>query len=339
MLFKDVSKTTSLWSLFFVVSALTLNFIPESRQHAIFYSGDEEWSKGGPVVREISPLVSSGLPIRPISASEAQNSSIDEENGAAIGVSNPLTNLFPARDGLKRYKVRQGDTIANIAVQFGITQDTIKWANQAVRSPLRLNQELIILPISGILYTVRSGDTLESIADRYQITTEGIKKSNMEYQKIVAAGKGTIILPLAKPLSKNTYTQPIEKLPDLKNYFVLPVAGYNWAELHAENAVDIANKCGTPIYAAADGLMVADSEYGDGSGEWNGGYGQFILLEHTNGTKTRYTHLSKTLISVGDQVTRGSEIGLMGNTGNTDGPTGCHLHFEVYGAKNPFATR
>jgi len=319
--------------------ALILNFIPESRHNAFFYSNSEEWSRGGPVVKEVSPLVSSGLPIRPLSALEAEIPPIDEENGTAIGLSNPLTNLFPARDGLKRYKVRQGDTISTIAAQFGITADTIKWANQDARSPLRLNQELIILPTTGILYTVREGDSLESVADRYQITTEGIKKNNGNYQKIVASGKGTLILPLAKPFSKNAYTQPIEKLPDLKNYFALPAAGYNWAELHAENAVDIANKCGTSVYAAADGLMVADSEYGDGSGEWNGGYGKFILLEHTNGTKTRYAHLSKTLISIGDQVTRGSEIGLMGNTGNTDGPTGCHLHFEVSGAKNPFATR
>ncbi len=126
-------------------------------------------------------------------------------------------------------------------------------------------------------------------------------------------------------------------LPDLKNYFALPAIGWNWGELHNYNAVDIANQCGASVHAAAEGLVVADENFGDGSSGWNDGYGIFVLLEHPNGTKTRYAHLDKAIVRVGDYVNRGGEIGVMGSTGNTHGPTGCHLHFEVYGAKNPFA--
>lgn len=334
-----VSRTTSAWSLLFIVGMLGLHFLPESHTYAIFYSGDgEPWSKGGPVESVADSSLLSGLPLRPFGGTEAYQMNLNEEGGFVQASSDPLTNLLPARDGLKRYKVRSGDTLPSIAAQFGITANTVKWANQGI-SLLRVGQELIILPVSGILYPVNENDSLEIIADRYQIEGEAIKKQNPDYQKVIAGGKGNLILPDAKPLSKNAYTQSAQKLPDLRNYFTLPVAGYNWAELHAENAVDIANACGTPVYAAAEGLVVVDSEWGDGSGEWNNGYGHFVLLEHSNGTKTRYAHLSKIGVAIGDQVGRGAEIGTMGNSGNTDGPTGCHLHFEVYGAKNPFATR
>jgi len=70
---------------------------------------------------------------------------------------------------------------------------------------------------------------------------------------------------------------------------------------------------------------------------WNGGYGIYVLLEHPNSTRTRYAHLQKVSVSVGDYVSQGDIIGYIGNTGNTHGVTGCHVHFEVIGAKNPFA--
>ena len=126
-------------------------------------------------------------------------------------------------------------------------------------------------------------------------------------------------------------------LPDLKDYFALPAIGWNWGQLHSVNAVDIANQCGTSVHAAAEGLVVSDSVLGSGASGWNNGYGIFVLLEHPNGVKTRYAHLDKVLVKIGQYVSRGEEVGVMGNTGNTHGPTGCHLHFEVLGAKNPFA--
>ena len=93
------------------------------------------------------------------------------------------------------------------------------------------------------------------------------------------------------------------------------------------------------MYAAAEGIVVPDEKLGDGTEGWNDGYGIFVLLEHPNGTRTRYAHLGKVLVKAGEELRSGAIIGVMGNTGNTHGPTGCHLHFEVLGAKNPFAIR
>lgn len=117
--------------------------------------------------------------------------------------------------------------------------------------------------------------------------------------------------------------------PYIPGYFSMPAKGFDWGILHPHNAVDIANACGTNIVASADGIINEESV-----GQWNGGYGDYILISHPNGTKTRYAHLEKVLVSVGQQVKQGELIGKMGETGNA---TGCHVHFEIIGAANPFA--
>lgn len=261
-------------------------------------------------------------------------------NDAVLGVSDPLSNLIPTRDGLKKYKVRAGDTLSDIAAQFGISLETLKLANAGVKGSIHVGQELIILPVTGLLYEVIESDSIESIASRYRIDANLIRDYNENYQKIFSEGSGTIVLPYAKPITRADYAGSLKStLPNLQGYFSLPAVGWNWGELHDYNAVDIANTCGTTVRAAADGLVVPDDTLGRGSSGWNNGYGLFVLVEHTNGTKTRYAHLSKINVDIGDFVSRGEEIGAIGNTGNTHGPTGCHLHFEVYGARNPFSSR
>lgn len=121
-----------------------------------------------------------------------------------------------------------------------------------------------------------------------------------------------------------------------KDYFAKPAQGYNFGKAHNNNAVDIANSCGSPVFASAEGLVVPDKNYPDGTTGWNGGYGSFVLIEHPSGVKTRYAHLEKVIAEIGDFVKSGQKIGLMGSTGNVHGVTGCHLHFEVLGAANPF---
>jgi murein DD-endopeptidase MepM/ murein hydrolase activator NlpD len=100
--------------------------------------------------------------------------------------------------------------------------------------------------------------------------------------------------------------------------------------LHGWNAVDIGAPRGTAIYAAAAGTVIVAR-----TGGWNGGYGNYVVISHPNGTETLYAHMSKVLASAGEQVAQGDTIGLVGMTGLA---TGNHLHFEVRGAANPFAS-
>ncbi|MBD2104584.1 peptidoglycan DD-metalloendopeptidase family protein [Leptolyngbya sp. FACHB-261] len=93
--------------------------------------------------------------------------------------------------------------------------------------------------------------------------------------------------------------------------------GQRWGRLHA--GIDIAAPVGTPIMAAASGEIIV-------AGWDSGGYGYKIDIRHENGTVTRYAHLSRILVQVGQQVNQGEHIGAMGSTGFSTGP---HLHFEV----------
>jgi len=98
--------------------------------------------------------------------------------------------------------------------------------------------------------------------------------------------------------------------------------------LHGYNGVDLGAPNGTPVVASAAGTVIISRQ-----GGWNGGYGNYVVISHGNGTQTLYAHLSSNTVQTGDSVLQGQMIGYVGSTGRS---TGAHLHIEVRGAKNPF---
>lgn len=98
--------------------------------------------------------------------------------------------------------------------------------------------------------------------------------------------------------------------------------GWRWGRMHA--GIDIAADIGTPIFAAADGVI-------EFSGWNSGGYGNLVEIRHPDGSMTRYAHLNATLVQDGQKVKQGEQIGEMGSTGYSTGP---HLHFEVHAASD-----
>lgn len=132
--------------------------------------------------------------------------------------------------------------------------------------------------------------------------------------------------------------------PYLDGYFIFPTVGFNRGRLHAYNAVDISrgSDClseNIPVFAAASGIVSAVSETESANRYANGGYGNNILIIHPNGVLTRYAHLKNIFVTVSQYINQGSVIAFMGGYPRTPGAgnsTGCHLHFEVRGAKNPF---
>ena len=101
-------------------------------------------------------------------------------------------------------------------------------------------------------------------------------------------------------------------------YRIHPISG----QPHSHTGIDVSAARGTPIYAAKGGQVIM-SEYGSGV---NWSYGNFVVIDHGDGTTTLYAHMSSRAVSEGQMVTQGQTIGYVGNTGNSKGN---HLHLEV----------
>ena len=95
--------------------------------------------------------------------------------------------------------------------------------------------------------------------------------------------------------------------------------GYRWGRMH--EGIDIGAPEGTPIWAAEDGTVVLQQSEAE-----SGGYGNYTCIDHGGGLATCYAHQSAFNVSLGDRVSQGEVIGLVGNTGHS---FGAHLHFEV----------
>ena len=206
-------------------------------------------------------------------------------------------------------------------------------ANPGVKaSLLQIGADLKILPTSGVVYQVRSGDTIESISENFGVPGDKIVQFNRSVNFASLSPGASIIIPGGKNISHLAGSA----LPNFNNQFALPANGYNWGIVHHYNAIDVANSCGTPVVAAAEGLVIPDENTPGTIDGWNGGYGNFVFFEHPFGDsgRTRYAHLKSVSAQIGEYVKQGQVIGLMGETGEA---TGCHVHFEVYGAQNPFA--
>ena len=239
------------------------------------------------------------------------------------------------------YVVREGDSISQIAKMFGVSTNTIVWANDIGSGDvIRAGQQLVILPVSGIEYTVRKGDTPTRIARKYKADVEDILDFNgITDETGLVVGEIIIIPGGKKSVPAYRSTKKVVRgtnAPAYSGYYIRPITGgrnsrsttKNPQGLHGYNAVDLASPTGTPIIASASGRVVVSKNSG-----WNGGYGKYIVIEHPNGTQTVYAHQSGVIVKRGQWVVQGQVIGYVGNTGRSTGP---HIHFEVRGAKNPF---
>ncbi len=273
----------------------------------------------------------------------------DIDDGSVAAYNPVLQNYIEVgafkRNQIAEYTVQPGDLLSFIASDYGVSVNSIIWANKLKDSDsISPGQVLKIPPVSGVIHEVKDGDTIASIAKKYNASEERIRDFNAlsedgqlqlgdelivpdgEIKRVYIGSKSAIP---QYGTTKVIANKRFAYLPDLGDYYMIPTTGYDWGRIHGRNGVDMANACGTPIYAAADGAVaIADST------GWNGGFGKFIKLIHSNGTETLYGHATKLLISQGESVARGQLIALMGTTGRS---TGCHLHFEVHGARNPLA--
>lgn len=238
-------------------------------------------------------------------------------------------------DSISLYEVREGDSLSEIADMFGVSMNTILWANE-IKDPgtIQPGDSLLILPVSGVAHEVKKGDTLASLAKKYKADANEIALFNgIDEDGELSIGT-ELIIPggnLAPAPKKSSGSSSLGKaIKELTGYYANPVPGGRVTQgIHGYNGVDLGASCGTPVYASASGTIIVAK----GGGGYNGGYGNYIAISHDNGTETLYAHLASLSVS-GGAVALGDKIGTIGNTGRS---TGCHLHFEVRGAKNPLA--
>jgi len=237
-----------------------------------------------------------------------------------------------ARRGIQTYIVEPGDTVFDLAQRFGITPDTILSANPSLAGNpdlLKLGQELTILPVSGVLHEVRPGETLSSIAQEYKVEVSAIvaypdNQLSEPYtlqvgQKLMVPG-AKLPAPPAPRYAAAGAGNGRATIP-ATGAFMWPTTGritqYPW---WGHMAIDIGTATGTPIYAADAGYVLE-------AGWTNVGYGLYVVIDHGNGYRTLYGHMSAITAQAGQSVQKGQLIGRVGSTGNSTGP---HLHFEVY---------
>jgi LysM repeat protein len=249
---------------------------------------------------------------------------------------------------ISTYTVRSGDTISGVASMFKVSINTVLWANNLTsKSVLQAGQTLVILPVTGIAHTVGKGENVSTIAKKYRADAHEIYAYNDLSESSVLTIGQRLIIPSAEfimtaPVVVNGRIKvapyepligDVKNLPSYPGYFACPVLGGRLTQsLHGRNAIDLAAPIGTPIRASADGTAIISR----GGGSWSGGYGNFVVISHNNGSQTLYAHMSKTAVLAGALVRKGQVIGYIGMTGLTTGP---HIHFEIRGAQNPFTSQ
>lgn len=238
------------------------------------------------------------------------------------------------RDSIIEYTVSDGDTVSTIAKKFGVSIDTIRWQNN-LRSvdSLKIGQTLEILPITGVSHKVQKGDTIYAIAKEYDADAQSIadfpfntfvndETFELAIGQIVIVPEGVKkddISPGASPRIKQT--TPDAGTVVASGQFAWPTRGVITQKFYWYHpGIDVANNAAPDVLAADSGKVIF-------SGWDNTGYGYMVLIDHGNGYKTRYGHMQRLYVTVGQSVKRGAGLGKMGSTGHS---TGTHLHFEIY---------
>jgi len=284
-------------------------------------------------------MLSSGLGNRIVFAQDitptsgAQVLGLDSDNAVSVDTMTQVSDK--PRAEVIEYKVEQGETLASIAKKFGIDVDSIKWLNKGVEEKkLKAGVTINIPPVKGVIHTVKSGETIYSVAKRYNVSAQAIvdfpfNEFTNDETFAIAIGQNLVVPDGEMPdeiisAPRGNLAQqmtPSAGVISATGSWIWPAAGRITQRFYAwHKAIDIANQSGGQIMAADSGTVVVAG--------WpdNSGYGNRIMIDHGNGYRTLYAHLSKISVVVGQTVKRGNVIGQMGSTGRS---TGTHLHFEI----------
>lgn len=245
----------------------------------------------------------------------------------------------------EQYTVKEGDTLSGIAQKYQISVDDIYRNNPDLKGELlQIGQVLNVTALEPKLTVKTVEVTSQTVEIPFAVKVKTDASMVQGTRKIMSAGSPglkSVTYEISKAnggilskemLSEEVIKEPVEQVvvkgtkivPSRgSGIFSWPVIGgqitsrfgYRWGRLHAGLDISSSNH---NILAADNGRVVYAG--------WEDGYGNTILIDHGNGYQTRYGHLNKILVQLGQKVEKGQKIGIMGNTGRS---FGTHLHFEV----------
>ena len=232
------------------------------------------------------------------------------------------------RDHVLIHVVARGETLAAIAKRYKISSMELIWSNglQSAANP-SAGKRLRVPDTRGIVVTVREHETLKSIASKYRVTPSAIRTYNklktsdlvLGMILVLPGGRGAA-LPTYTTGGQTGYTGPIPSVySGMKFRYPVPGGRFVRGLSRTHFGMDISQGYGSPVVAAADGVVVL-------TGWRNNCGGNQIVIAHGSNLYTGYYHLSGISVSTGQKVTRGTRIGRIGQTGCATGP---HLHFSV----------
>jgi murein DD-endopeptidase MepM/ murein hydrolase activator NlpD len=279
----------------------------------------------GPTIAENNPFT----PLFTQSINQQNQSSVVSYNPYETALSTVISSK--PRDKVENYTVKSGDTLASIGKKFGISVDTIKWANDLKSDTIKPEQTLKIAPVTGVVHTVVSGETIYSIAKKYKIPAQNIVNfifNDFADIDTFALRAGQVlyvpdgVIEPEQPKYAAMAPRYANAIAGVRGSttFIWPTTGIitqypTWYHM----AFDIASNGGPAIIAADTGTVTY-------AGCINWGYGCHVVVDHGNGYQTLYAHMSAISVNAGQAVNQGQQLGIMGSTGNSTGP---HLHFEI----------
>ena len=268
-----------------------------------------------------------------------------------------VATVQAGKEAIKTHTVAKGESFWTVAKNHGVTVSELQKLNPDVNPDrLKIGQVLNLTWLEPLInvVVVKEVTVEESIAyateyketaNLYRGETQVVKKGTNGKKMVTYEVKETSGAVVEKTtLNEIVISEPVSAVVNKGTKAVAlssrsgdgilnwPMSGkitspYGTRSSGFHSGIDIGGKIGRGVYSAAGGKVVLAS--------WYYAYGNCILIDHGNGMKTRYAHLSAYKVKVGDTVERGQLIGLCGNTGRSTGP---HLHFEVIvngSTKNP----
>lgn len=248
----------------------------------------------------------------------------------------------------KKYQVQEGDVLGSIADDHNLELDQLLKLNPGMteNSMIKIGQELNVMVPEPLVKVMVDKEVFlkEEIPYPKQVEENAkMYKGDTKVKQEGKAGLRAVTYRISQQsgqtvkkqtIQENVLSEPVayivmkgtKVIPSRGDgSFVWPTVGgyissnmgYRWNKMH--KGIDIARPSNRTIKTVDNGVVVFAG--------WDGGYGNKIIVDHQNGYRTVYAHLSSIEVNVGQTVPKGSQIGVMGSTGDS---TGTHLHFEVY---------